>query len=89
MQLRWLADSLNQDTEIGSWFGCWVITLRRIVNAKAQTIEQHCRQGDDLVLVMKSGNGQLHSTAIPGLIIPVEACFQAGANLTALRQLLS
>lgn len=60
-----------------------------IVDAEAGTVEQYVREGDSLLLRMKSGSGELSSIAIPGLVVPVRACFDAQENLSALREMLS
>ena len=60
-----------------------------IVDAEAGVVEQYVRQGETLNLQMKSSTGELRSAVIPGFVVPVAACFQAGENLAALRGMLA
>ena len=60
-----------------------------IVDAEAGVVEQYVRQGETLSLQMKSSTGELRSAVIPGFVVPVAACFQAGENLAALRGMLA
>jgi Uma2 family endonuclease len=59
-----------------------------IVDAEAQFVEQYINQGDTFELTMKSHTGDLRSTAVPGLVLPVSAFFSAEANLAALRGMI-
>jgi Uma2 family endonuclease len=69
-------------------FACHGVREYWIVDAEAQVIEQYMRRGESLSLAMKSGSGSLRCEAIPGLVLPVEALFQAEANLAAIRAML-
>lgn len=59
-----------------------------IVDPESMIVEQYVRLGEILTLHMKSGTGELRSTAIPGFAVPVRAFFDAQENLAALRAML-
>ena len=59
-----------------------------IVDAEESLIEQYVRRGNRLELRMKSGTGELRSTAVPGFIVPVRACFDRIENLKTLHAIM-
>ncbi|HFA47732.1 MAG TPA: Uma2 family endonuclease [Bacteroidetes bacterium] len=59
-----------------------------LIDPREETVEQHVLKEGKYRLVMKSGEGTLHSYAITGFSIPVRAIFDEEANLAALRELL-
>jgi Uma2 family endonuclease len=60
-----------------------------IVDPYARMIEQYLLEGDHYEPAMKSADGTLHSRAVKGLEMPVEAAFDADANLKALGRIMS
>lgn len=60
-----------------------------IIDAERQVVEQYLLRDGTYELELKSGTGEIRSTAIPGFIAPVKALFQAGENLAALQSLLT
>jgi len=59
-----------------------------IIDPDAATVEQYLPGEDGYELAMKAGSGQLASEVVEGFTMPVEAIFEAEANLKALRELL-
>lgn len=60
-----------------------------IIDSDMRTVEQYILDSDSYMLKQKSDTGILWSTAISGFEIPVEAIFEADANLVALQQILA
>ncbi|MDB6071179.1 MAG: hypothetical protein JWL81_2350 [Verrucomicrobiales bacterium] len=65
------------------------VTEYWIIDAERQVVEQYLLRDGTYELELKSGTGEIRSTAIPGFIAPVKALFQAGENLAALQSLLT
>lgn len=72
-----------------------------LLDPDAETVEQHVLDGGDdgsaeesaegggrYTLRLKSGSGEVASTAVEGFAVPVRALFDDAANLEALRRLL-
>lgn len=64
-----------------------------IVDPEAEVLEQYVLEegggAGAYVLRMKSGTGEVASTAVEGLVAPVRALFEDAANVEALRALLA
>jgi Uma2 family endonuclease len=60
-----------------------------IVDPDAEFVEQYVRRDDGFQLVLKSGSGEITSSAIAGFSIPIRAIFDPAENLVALRRLLA
>lgn len=60
-----------------------------LINPDTETVEQHRLSGNGYELVMKAQTGELHSSVIPGFVIPVRAIFDDAINRAALAQLLA
>lgn len=60
-----------------------------IVDPDKETVEQYLLTGDEYVLAIKAQTGEVHSTAVPGFVIPVRALFDDAVNRAALQQLLA
>jgi Uma2 family endonuclease len=59
-----------------------------IIDPESKTLEQYVMKEGRFVLEMKSGSGEVRSTAVPGFVIPVAAIFDDAANLASLRAML-
>ncbi len=59
-----------------------------IIDPEAKTLEQYVLKDGRFVLEMKSGSGEVRSTAVQGFVMPVAAIFDDAANLAALRAML-
>jgi Uma2 family endonuclease len=59
-----------------------------IIDPETESVEQYQLAGDVYVLTVKAQTGELHSSALPGFIIPVRAIFDDKINQSVLRQLL-
>jgi Uma2 family endonuclease len=60
-----------------------------ILDPIGRVAEQYARQGTSYVPVPASGQGQLRSTVLPDLEIPVAALFDDAENLAALRRIVT
>lgn len=60
-----------------------------IVDPEAESLEQNVLGDGRYALVLKSGSGEVKSTAVPGFLIPIRAVFDPGENLKALQAMLS
>lgn len=60
-----------------------------IVDPDARMIEQYLLEGDHYELAVKSADGTLHSRAIKGFEMPVQAAFDADANIKTLAKIIS
>ncbi len=60
-----------------------------LVDADAETVEQFLLCDGAYTLGLKSGSGQIRSRVVVGFEIPIRALFDAAANLSALRALLT
>lgn len=59
-----------------------------IIDPDAGVVEQYLPGENGYELAMKTSSGRLVSRVVEGFVIPVEAIFEAEANLSALRDLL-
>lgn len=59
-----------------------------LVDPETKTLEQYVLRGDVYQLALKSGSGEIESTAVPGFRIPVAALFDDQTNLAVLKTLL-
>lgn len=60
-----------------------------IVDPEEQTVEQYLLDGDHYKLMLKAGEAQIKSAALPGFAIPVRAIFDAAERQRALRNLIA
>lgn len=60
-----------------------------LVDAEAETLEQHVLRDGAYSLELKSGNGTVRSRVVAGFEIPIRALFDPAENLAALRALLA
>lgn len=51
-------------------------------------LEQYVLRGDQYELQLKSGSGEVRSTAVPGFVIPIASLFESEAHLRALEAIL-
>jgi Uma2 family endonuclease len=59
-----------------------------IVDAEAETVEQHVLQEGRFQLLLKSGSGEIASRIVSGFRIAIRAMFDASENLAELKRLL-
>ncbi|HEY3322981.1 MAG TPA: Uma2 family endonuclease [Planctomycetota bacterium] len=59
-----------------------------IVDPASEVVEQYLLKGEGYQLALKSGSGELRSTAIEGLVLPIRAFFDRGENLKALQTIV-
>ena len=65
------------------------VTEYWIVDPHKETVEQYCLGEDGIYeLILKSGEGRIHSKAIKGLEIAIEAIFDEHKNLIELKRLM-
>lgn len=60
-----------------------------LINPDTETVEQYRLSGNGYELVMKAQTGELHSSVVPGFVIPVRAIFDDAINRATLAQLLA
>jgi Uma2 family endonuclease len=60
-----------------------------IVDPEGEVVEQHVLHASRYQLESRKGDGELHSTVIKGLNVPVRAIFDPKENLKALQRILS
>ncbi len=59
-----------------------------IINADEEWVEQYVEKDGRYELRLKSGSGEIASTAIPGFVVPVRAIFDAKESLRVMQTLL-
>ena len=64
------------------------VTEYWIIDPENKMVEQYLLQEDQYELRIKSDSGEIHSVAIPGFTIPIQAIFDEQLNLAILRELL-
>jgi Uma2 family endonuclease len=60
-----------------------------LMNPDTETVEQYRLSGNGYEVVMKAQTGELHSSVVPGFVIPVRAIFDDAINRATLAQLLA
>lgn len=64
------------------------VTEYWIIDPESKMVEQYLLQEDQYELRIKSDSGEIHSVAVPGFTIPIQAIFDEQLNLATLRELL-
>ncbi len=64
------------------------VTEYWIIDPETKMVEQYLLQENQYELRIKSDSGEIHSVAVPGFTIPIQAIFDEQLNLATLRQLL-
>ena len=60
-----------------------------IVDADTETVEQYVVENGTFRLLLKSGSGEIASRVVSGFRIPIRSIFNAGENLSTLKNLLN